>query len=286
MKYKRKFYNQKDYFLDEKNQVVILSEELFNTLRNKEDKFTSYKKIGGSTVGDVLEVGHFNTQFSAFCHITRLKMDVLQKKYINAGTILEPKIFDVLRETFKGLSIVNYSAKDYNYDYFAGKDEIIGGVPDGYIPSKNMILEIKTTGAKNYETWNKKNDNGDFENIPANYIKQAQLYSYLIGADKYSIVAAFLEEDKGDYENPENVDLSQRRIANYTFKVNLAETRDDINKIKDWYFFYTNTLTSPKYDLTKDKMQVDYLRCKNEQEWEELLNKWKEEGKADLDVVA
>lgn len=281
----RKYYNGREYVLDEEEQVIILSPDFFQQLKNKSNKFKSYKKIGGSTVADVLEVTAFSSQFSAFCHIARLKMDVLQKKYIYAGTILEPKIFDVLRTTFKGLDIENYSAKDYNYDYFAGKDEVISGVPDGYIPSKNMILEIKTTGVKNYETWNKKNSNGIYENVPANYRKQAQLYSYLMGANKYSIVAAFLEDDKGDYENPESVDLNQRRIANYTFMVNESETKDDINKVKEWYYFYTNSIVSPKYNLIKDKMQVDYLRCKNEQEWEELLNKWKQEGKADLDFM-
>lgn len=279
----RKYYNGKEYILDEKEQVVILSPDFFAQLKDKSNKFKSYKKIGGSTVADVLEVTAFSSQFNAFCHISRLKMDALQKKYIYAGTVLEPKIFDVLRKKFKGLDIENYSAKDYNYDYFADKDDIIGGVPDGYIPSKNMILEIKTTGSKNFETWNKKNSNGSFENIPSNYRKQAQLYSYLMNSKKYSIVAAFLEEDKGDYENPEGIDLEQRRIANYTFAVNESETVDDINKIKQWYRYYTNTNVSPKYNLVKDKMQVDYLRCKNEQEWEELLNKWKQEGKADLD---
>lgn len=75
-------------------------------------------------------------------------MPVLSKKYINAGVVLEPKIFDVLRSSFKGLEIQNFVASEVEYDYFKGIDDVISGVPDGYIPSKKIILEIKTAGEK------------------------------------------------------------------------------------------------------------------------------------------
>ncbi|UWV93725.1 hypothetical protein NW062_07565 [Mycoplasmopsis cynos] len=59
------------------------------------------------------------------------------------------KIFDVLRSQFKNLEIQNYVVADVGYDYFSGIDDVISGVPDGYIPSKKTILEIKTAGEKN-----------------------------------------------------------------------------------------------------------------------------------------
>lgn len=66
-----------------------------------------------------------------------------------------------------------FPPQKYNYDYFK-EDPIIGGIPDGFIQEKQLIIEIKTTGEKNFEKWGK---NG--ENLPPKYLKQAQLYAYL-----------------------------------------------------------------------------------------------------------
>ena len=67
---KRHFYNNKDYKLDFENKVLILSPELHEKLLNKSlwGRF-GFKKIGGSSVGDVLEVDSFKSQFLAFCRI-------------------------------------------------------------------------------------------------------------------------------------------------------------------------------------------------------------------------
>ena len=48
------------------------------------------------------------------------------------------------------VKVETYPPEKYNYDYFSDKDEIIGGIPDGFIESQQIILEIKTTGEKNY----------------------------------------------------------------------------------------------------------------------------------------
>ncbi|SYV96843.1 Uncharacterised protein, partial [Mycoplasmopsis edwardii] len=56
--------------------------------------------------------------------------------------------------------------------------------------------------------------------------------------EMYTIVAAFLKEDKqlniNDYLEPEKVDLNERIIKAYPFKVNEHEVLSDIKEVKDW----------------------------------------------------
>ncbi|WP_036451892.1 MAGa7180 family putative nuclease [Mycoplasma buteonis] len=321
----RKYYNNKDYFVDLENHVLVLSDKLYATL-NSNNKWTKYKKIGGSSIGDILLKDEpFKSEFSAFCHITRLKLPVLVDKYVHAGIILEPIIFDKLRKNQPNkelAKIINYEAANYNYDYFAGLDPIFGGVPDGYMcsyneieteaqinklkeriakanldndiqlvnnlndelkkleaiykdeHSKGVIIEIKTAGEKKLEKW-------ATDGVELSYRKQSQLYAYLNGNYKYVIVALFLQEN--DYLDPQNVDLDKRNMRSYKFEINENEVRDDIATVRQWYEKYTSTKISPKFDLSKDQDQIDYLLCENEEQWQTLLDEWKKIGKADLD---
>ncbi|MGV2392821.1 UNVERIFIED_CONTAM: hypothetical protein O8I53_07465 [Campylobacter lari] len=256
----KRFYNGVDYILDEKEQVIKLLTNFHNTLLNSKSKFTSFKKFGGSSISDIFETDSFKSQFNAFCHLARLKLPVLKRKYVEAGIAIEPKIFEVLKQRFPGLDIEHIEAKDYGYDYFAGKHDILGGVPDGLIPSKKIVLEMKTVNIKKMQAWSEPNNLG----IPLDYRKQAQLYAYLLGYDKYSIVACFLDDN--DYVNPSLVDLNQRNINTYNFKVDHEMAKDDIKKIIDFYEKYTVIGVSPKYVLPRDNDQVDYLRCHNVEE--------------------
>ncbi|AKF41100.1 hypothetical protein MCANUFG4_01491 [Mycoplasmopsis canis UFG4] len=287
-KVNRKYYNNIHYTIDWENSVIKLKPEFLSELQTF-SKWTGFKKIGGSSVGDILIKGDpFKSEFKAYCHITKIKMPVLSKKYINAGVILEPKIFDVLRQQYKNIEIENFVASEVGYDYFQGIDDVISGVPDGYIPSMKVILEIKTAGEKKYETWER-------EGVDPSYRKQAQLYAYLMSKktnskiDKYAIVAAFLKDDKenniNDYLNPELVNLYERRMKLYSFNVNDSEVLDDIKFVKEWYKKYTSTDTSPKFNRTINADDLEYLACSNEEEWISLLEKWKSMGKADLDVM-
>ena len=267
---KRHFYNNKDYKLDFNNKQLILNPELHEKLLNKKlwGKF-GFKKIGGSSVGEVLEVDSYKSQFSAFCRIAWCGLPVLDKKYVNAGVAIEPKVISALEQVLK-TKIKTFPPEQYDFDYFSDKDEIIGGIPDGFIENQKIIIEIKTTGEKNYENWNS-------FGIPNGYLKQAQIYSYLMGVDKFWIVATFLKDE--DYTNPENYPIKERRLKNYKYEINKEQVMDDIEKMKKWYIEHTNSGISPKWDDVKDKDLLDYLKCSNEQEYIELLEKWKEEGK-------
>ncbi|UUM20137.1 MULTISPECIES: MAGa7180 family putative nuclease [unclassified Mycoplasma] len=274
---KRKYYNNIHYVIDEEQKIVVLKPEFHAELLSF-DKFKGFKKIGGSTIGDVLLTGGFKSQFSAFCHIARLKLPVLAKKYVNAGTILEPRVFDAFRNAYPNEQILNYQAHEYNYNFFEGKNDYIIGVPDGFLPSKNCVLEIKTAGESKIDKWNKE--------VEPSYRKQAQLYAYLMNAERYKIIALFLKEDQGDYLHPELVDLKKRKIKAYDFVVNYAEAQDDIEKVKQWFVHHTQTGVSPQYNLSIDTDQIEYLKCSTPQEWENLLNHWIKIGKADPDCQA
>ncbi|RIV16391.1 MAGa7180 family putative nuclease [Mycoplasmopsis gallopavonis] len=324
---KRKYYNKKDYFIDLENRQMILSDSLFAALKSN-NQWTKYKKIGGSSIGDILLKDEpFKSEFGAFCHITRLKLPVMINKYVHAGTVLEPLIFDKLRESQPNKwssKILNYVAADYNYDYFAGKDEIFGGVPDGYMSTleefnlENEINELKKqlTNFKNnnkieeiakledqialleYKFNKEHREKGVILEIKTAGIKKMAKWdagevdlSYRKQSQLYSYLNGNLRYiiialflEENDYQNPADVDLNQRNMRSYKYEINELEVQDDITKVRNWYKYYTNTKVSPLFDLQKDQDQIDYLLCENEEQWIALLEKWKSIGKADPEI--
>lgn len=290
---KRKFYNWQDYILDERKQTIKLTTNFHNTLLNSLGTFNGFKKFGGSSIGNVLETDSFKSQFQAFCFMSRLSMPVLQTKYIDAGVAIEPKVFELMQNKFNEMhqrdikrgkasadsqptKVIHIEAANVGYDYFKGKHDILGGVPDGLIPSKNIVVEVKTVQEKKKADWDAPNNK-----VPLDYKKQAQLYAYLLGYDKYMIAAAFLKEE--DYADPENFPINERYFATYPFKVDKKMAEDDANTIIEFWKRYSQLGESPKYNLTKDRDLVDYLRCHNEAEWKELFDRWKSLGKVDED---
>ena len=271
---KRHFYNQIDYKLDEINKIVVLNEDFHKKLLNKQlwNKF-GFKKIGGSSVGDVLETDDFKSQFAAFARMAWIGLPILDRKYVDAGIDIEPKVVNAIEEKLN-LKVKTFDPQKYNFDYFADKDDIIGGLPDGYIEDKKIIIEIKTTGEKNYDNWDK-------YGVPISYLKQSQLYSYLMGVEDFWIVATFLKEE--DYSDPKNFPINQRKLKNYKYKINKAQILDDIKTIKEWYLKYTTSGISPEYDEVKDYDLIEYLKCNNKEEYKTLLDRWKNEGKLKLD---
>lgn len=267
---KRHFYNNKDYFLDFNSKTMKLSDDLHKKLLDKKlwNNF-GFKKIGGSSVGDVLVVDDFKSEFAAFARIAWCGIPVLDRKYVDAGIAIEPKVINVLSKLTKK-EIQTFDPTKYNWDFFSDKDDVIGGIPDGYIKDQKIILEIKTTNEKNYENWNK-------FGVPGAYLKQAQIYTYLMGVEEFWIVAAFLKEE--DYEKPDNFPIEKRILKNYKYLINKLQVEDDIKKIKEWYKKYTNSGISPQWDITKDSDLIEYLKCQNKEEYIELLQKWKNEGK-------
>ncbi|MGX9358559.1 MAGa7180 family putative nuclease [Mycoplasma sp. 128] len=266
----RKYYNDRHYTLDEEKRIVILEPFFHNMLfKNEPGSFAGFKKIGGSSIAKVLNTDVFNNHFQAFCHISRLALPMLDPKYVNAGVILEPKIIAKLAREAK-VEVQTFNAREYKYDYFADKNKYVGGIPDGFIESKNTVVEIKTAGVKKWEEWKK--------NGPSlAYIKQAQLYAYLMGAEKFGIFALFLEEE--DYQDPNKVDVNKRHALANIYPLDEKQARDDLEYVINWFKKTTINGFSEHYDPVIDADQIDYLRCRNENDWAKLLLKWYENGK-------
>lgn len=267
---KRHFYNGQHYFLDKEKKIVTLTPEFHEQLLSKKlwGRF-GFKKIGGSSIGDVLKVDQFKSEFTAFCRMAWLGVPILDRKYVDAGIAIEPKVIELI-EKKAGRKVTTYDPMKYNFDFFADKHDVVGGLPDGFIEETQTIIEIKTTGAKNFNKWKQ-------WGIPAGYLKQAQLYAYLMGVENYSIVATFLQEE--DYANPSNYPIEERITKNWNFKVNKAEAEDDIRFVTEWYNIFTDLGSSPKYDEKLDAELLEWLDISSPQEWEILKQKWIDEGK-------
>ena len=266
---KRHFYNHEHYYLDKAKKRVILLPNFFNQLKNKMlwGKF-GFKKIGGSLIGNVLKLDKFKSDFAAFCQIAWIGLPILDRKYVDAGMAIEPKVINEIKAYAKK-EVETFDPKEYSYDYFADRDEIMGGIPDGYIKETETIIEVKTTGEKNLKKWR------EF-GVPNNYLRQAQLYAYLMPAKNFSIVATFLKEE--DYANPEQYPIRKRVVKNWNYKINIAQVEDDIKFAKKWYIDHTKSGISPLYNESNDSDLLKWLECSNKEEWEALKNQWIAEG--------
>lgn len=138
---------------------------------------------------------------------------------------------------------------------------------------KKLCCWNKTTNVKNYQNWVKFSP-------PIKYIKQTQLYAYLMNATKFSIVGLFLEDE--DYEHPELLNISKRHLKNFDFSLNITQAKDDIQKALDWYEKYTSLGKSPKWNEMLDADFLEFVACHNEEEWKNLFLKWAYEGKVSL----
>ncbi|WP_369086002.1 MAGa7180 family putative nuclease [Metamycoplasma spumans] len=267
---KRQYFNKTHYTLDFENKVFIVNEDLLKIRQsNKPGTFNGFRKMTGSALGDIMGLGSFKSQFAAYARLCGFGMPVLDTKYIDAGVILEPKILDIVKKSLKR-DLQTYPAKKYNYDYFKN-NELFGGLPDGYCSDLNLVIEIKTAGRKKYDQWLE-------YGVDPSYIKQAQLYTYLMGSEKFSIVACFLEED--DYANPEAVDITKRIIKNWNFTINQEQVLDDIKFCTEWFEKYTNLGISPVWNDLIDGDLIEFLKCENQDQWEKLYLKWVEDKKA------
>lgn len=267
---KRHFYNKTHYVINTENKTVEILPEFYEKLKTKKlwGRF-GFKKIGGSSIGDVLLVDQFKSQFTAFCRLMWIGVPILDRKYVDAGIAIEPKVIEVI-EKMSGKKVETYDPMKYQFDYFKDKDDVLGGLPDGFIKEDNIVIEIKTTGAKNLEKW-------ETWGIPVAYHKQSQLYSYLMGAPKYAIVATFLHEE--DYIDPSSYPINERKVKSWKFDVDITKAEDDIKKVKEWYYEFTKKGISPEYDEKLDAELLEWLQPTNEAEWEELKFKWILEGK-------
>ena len=257
-----------------KDNQFILSDEYM------EKNWCKFKKLTGSRLASILGLNEYTSEVQAWCEIVKIFKAIPEKMYTDAGQIIEPLIKNEVVKKF-GTYYISFTPDEIGYDYFAIKDPILGGIPDGqpitkkgkidYEQSKGM-LEIKTASLDSFERDKqglvKRNKDGVpiikekgankkkwFKGkeiiIPENYLMQLDLYLSLENQEKGLFAICFLEPE--DYAHPELIDLSERTIVYVEHKLDKKRIDPLVKRAKAWYMQYIVKGVSPK--LTPQDLQ-------------------------------
>ena len=232
------------------------------------------KKITGTHFPTVLGVNPFSTPFEVWCRCTRTYETPFEgNKYTNAGQVIEPKVFDFLRNSLGFGSRLITPEDVYGKDHFKKtwgdfypNTEIYGGMWDALIKDDSgnteYVVEIKTVQVDGRsgnleERWK----DGEAPHYQA---LQAALYAYLLGVDKVLMVAVALKDSDGDYEHPEQVvpSFANGNVYIDEFKVSERYPNFDMYIIKatEWWNKHVLTGVSPEFDEKKDGEILKALR--------------------------
>ena len=232
------------------------------------------KKITGTHFPTIVGVNPFATDFEVWCRCTRTyEIPFEGNKYTNAGTVIEPKVFDFLRNSMGFGDRVITPEDVYGKDHFKKTwgdfyptTPIFGGMWDALIKDENdkveYVVEIKTVQVDGRS--GSLEDRWKDGEAPHYQALQAALYAYLYGIDKVMMVAVALEDKKGDYEHPEQVVPSYANGNVYIDEFRVSERYPNfdmyIEKATAWWNAYVLTGTSPTFDEKKDAEILKALR--------------------------
>ena len=232
------------------------------------------KKITGTHFPTIIGSNPFSTDFEVWCRCTRTyEVPFEGNKYTNAGQIIEPKVFDFLRNSMGFGDRVVTPEDVYGKDHFKKtwgdfypNVPIFGGMWDALIKGENdnteYVVEIKTVQVDGRSgTLEDRWKDGEAPHYQA---LQASLYAYLLGVDKVLMVAVALEDKKGDYEHPEQVIPSYANGNVYIDEFRVSERYPNfdmfIEKATAWWNTYVLTGNSPEFDEKKDIAILKALR--------------------------
>ena len=232
------------------------------------------KKLTGTHFPTIIGSNPFSTDFEVWCRCTRTyEIPFEGNKYTNAGQIIEPKVFDFLRNSMgfgdRVITPEDVYGKDHFKktwgDFYPGVP-IFGGMWDALIKDENgnieYVVEIKTVQVDGRsgsleERWK----DGEAPHYQA---LQASLYAHLLGVDKVLMVAVALEDKKGDYEHPEQVTPSYANGNVYIDEFRVSERYPNfdmyIEKATAWWNAHVLTGISPEFDEKKDAEILKALR--------------------------
>ena len=235
------------------------------------------KKISGTYFPTVLGFDPWKSPFEAWCKNTRTYEPPFEgNKFTNAGQIIEPKVFDFLRNSMGFGNQVVTPADVYGDDYFKKtwgdffpENPIFSGMWDALIVGDDgkieYVVEVKTVQVDGRsgsleQRW-KGGEAPDYQAL------QASLYAYLLGIDKVLMVGVTLEDKKGDYEHPEQVVPSFANENVYIDEFKVSERYPDfdlmIEKAEKWWNDHVVTGISPAFDEKKDAEILKVLRTNN-----------------------
>ena len=232
------------------------------------------KKITGTHFPTVLNTNPYATPFEVWCRCTRTYEKPFEgNKYTNAGQVIEPKVFDFLRNSMgfgnRLITPEDVYGKDHfkkTWGDFYPNESIYGGMWDALIKDEHgnteYVVEIKTVQVDGRsgsleERWK----DGEAPHYQA---LQASLYAHLLGVDKVLMIAVALYDSKGDYEHPEQVipSFTNGNVYIDGFKVSERYPNFDmyIETATDWWNKYVLTGISPGFDEKKDAEILAALR--------------------------
>ena len=259
------------------------------------------KKITGTHFPTIIGTNPFSTDFEVWCRCTRTyEIPFEGNKYTNAGQVIEPKVFDFLRNSMGFGDRVITPEDVYGKDHFKKTwgdfyptTPIFGGMWDALIREEGSdkieyVVEIKTVQVDGRS--------GSLENrwkdgeAPHYQALQASLYAYLLGINKVMMVAVALEDKKGDYEHPEQVIPSYANGNVYIDEFRVSERYPNfdmyIAKATAWWNNHVLTGISPEFNEKKDAEILKALRT-NSVDVQDLsyLFTRAEELKAEIETV-
>ena len=232
------------------------------------------KKITGTHFPTILGSNPFSTPFEVWCRCTRTyEKPFAGNKYTNAGQIIEPKVFDFLRNSMGFGNRVVTPEDVYGKDHFKKtwgdfypEHPFLGGMWDALIKNEQgnteYVVEIKTVQVDGRSgSLDQRWKDGEAPHYQA---LQAALYAYLLGVDKVLMVAVALKDADGDYEHPEQVVPSYANGNVYIDEFKISERYPNfdmyIAKATEWWNAHVLTGTSPEFDEKKDSEILSALR--------------------------
>ena len=235
------------------------------------------KKLTGTHFPTIVGVNPFATEFEAWCRCTRTFEKPFEgNKYTAAGQIIEPKVFEFLRNSMGfGDRVITptdvYGENPFQKTWgdFFPNTPIFGGSWDALIIDDDRkveyVVEIKTVQVDGRSgTLEQRWKDGEAPHYQA---LQAALYAHLLGVDKVLMVAVALEDKKGDYEHPEQVVPSYANENVYLDEFSVSERYPHfdmyIEKATAWWNAHVLTGISPEFDEKKDAEILKALRTNN-----------------------
>lgn len=233
-----------------------------NKIYLAENEKQNPKKITGTRLAAILGLNQYSTPFQTWCDMMHVYEPPFEDtKYTIAGKTIEPKQAEYIK-SFVPTLVTPTDMFGENYfntthgNFF--KNSVFGGMWDYIDVQDNItqcVFEMKTATKSKMSEWSGKK-------IPVSYALQASLYAWLLGVDDVVMVATFLDQKAGDYDNPGNVIVSDRNTIIKQFKVSEKFPTfkvDYIDPAVDWWNNYVVTGISPEYDDVKDKELLDII---------------------------
>ena len=233
------------------------------------------KKITGTHFATVLGINPYASPFEAWCRCTRTyEKPFAGNDFTNAGEVIEPKVYEFLKTSMGFGDRVKRPADFYGEDYFKKtwgdffpEDPIYGGMWDFLLLTEDLndveyVVEVKTVWADGRQgSLDERWKGGEAPHYQA---LQASLYANRKGIDNVLMVAVPLYKGLGDYDHPEQVEVSfaKGRVYLDEFKVSERYPNFDmyIEQATAWWNDHVVTGISPDYDEKKDAEILKALR--------------------------